>query len=561
MADLPLPESTQLFARIRDLEDEVARLRARLDSGDGDGATHAHAHDARLVESEARFRVAFTTTPASLSIARAADGRFLYVNPTFCRYSGYEEHEILGRTFEELGIYADEAQRQRIFELIIATGQVENEPFRYLRRGGELRHGILSSRPIVIGGEVCQLGVLVNVTDTKRAEADRERLEERLRQAEKMEAIGRLAGGVAHDFNNMLAAILTNAELGLMVSRDSDTIRPMLEEIRDASRRAAQLTAQMLAYSRKQVLEPRHLSLSDQVSHLSSMLRRLIGEDITLAFALGEDLPPLYADPSQLEQVILNLVINARDAVRSNGRIDVSTSTVTLATHDEVARGRYSVLTVKDDGVGMSPELLSHVFEPFFSTKGARGTGLGLSTVDGIVTQHGGFVEVDSTPGQGTTFRAFWPEAPSDARPVRDTPTSGIQPMLGGTILVAEDDPKVREPTARLLQQLGFEVVVATSADDAVRRLGERSYDVLLSDMVMPDKSGREVARRARELHPHLPVVFMSGYPEDVIDDGGVLASDVVLLRKPFGAERLVDAIRRARAVAPVPAGSQARGA
>jgi len=548
MPDFPLAPEAQLRERIRDLEAEVERLRR------GGAAPQAsQLRDEQLIESEERFRVAFSTTPAALSIARPSDGRILHVNQAFCRNAGRREEEIVGRTFEELGIYADQAERERILGMLISQGFVDTEEFRYRSSDGSERVGLLSSRPVSLRGEMCQLGMLIDITSLKRAEAERNRLEAELRQAQKMEAMGRLAGGVAHDFNNILTAITANVELGLLSLAPGAPGRELLEEIGRNAWRAAKLTRQMLAFSRRQVIEPRPLDLSLHVGELRSMLQRLLGEDVTLVFELPPGLAPVMADAGQVEQVVVNLVVNARDALAAHGTITVTARAATaaeLAAHPDRA-GAFVVLAVSDDGAGIPADVLPHVFEPFFSTKADRGTGLGLSTVEGIATQHGGFVEVETTPGKGTAFRVFLPVAsgaPAAAAAAPRPPAA----RRSGAVLLAEDDDAVREPIAHLLERLGFTVVRARNGVEALGllRAAPASFDVLVTDVVMPSMSGRALVNASRELVPRLPVVYLSGHTQDVLDRKGVLDPGVVLLRKPFDAEALGAAIDRAREAA-----------
>ncbi len=565
MAELPLPELAQLRERIRDLEEEVERLRrgasAAQPGGRSEAPSPSRTRDEQLIESEERFRVAFETAPAGISITRVTDGRLLYVNPTFCKNLERPESEVAGRTMEEIELYADEAERQRIFELLIAQGFIDGMEFRFRTRTGAVRVGLLSSRPITLRGELCQLGMAFDITEAKAALADRARLEERLAQAQKMEAIGRLAGGVAHDFNNMLTAICANVDIGLMGASADDPLRPHLLEILDAARRAAGLTSQLLAFSRKQVIEPRPVDLSAKIDEMRTMLRRVIGEDIRLGFDLAPDLRPVLVDPSQLEQVALNLVVNARDAVQPHGSIVVTTRRAALASTEGRGRtgARFAVLSVSDDGKGIPSDVLPHVFEPFFSTKGTRGTGLGLATVEGIVSQHGGFVELDTRSGSdagaaagaasGTTLRVFLPEA-SEAVVERERGLSAVPPeKQQGRLLLVEDDASVREPTAALLRCLGFVVHVAASPIEALElaRVHGAALEILLTDMVMPSMRGGALAAAVMELSRDIAVVTMSGYPDELIERGGVLDPGFVLLRKPFGAEQLVEAIARAR--------------
>ncbi len=548
MADLPLPELAQLRERVRDLEEEVQRLRR----GGAAASGTAGSRDDELIESEERFRVAFETAPAGISITRVTDGKVLYVNPTFCRDIGRSIDEVVGQTMEAIDLYADEDERQALFTKLIENGYVDGVEFRYRTVKGEVRTGLLSSRPITLRGELCQLGMAFDITDAKRAQADRARLEEQLAQSQKMEAIGRLAAGVAHDFNNLLTAIVANVELGLMMAAAGDPLRLHLLEIREATARAAGLTGQLLAFSRKQVLEPCPVDLSAKVDEMRTMLGRVVGEGVSLSFDLAPGLPPVLVDPTQLEQVVLNLVVNARDAAAPNGLISVATRLAELQGTEGAGRSgtRFVVLAVADDGKGIPADVVPHVFEPFFSTKGERGTGLGLSTVDGIVTQHGGFVELDTKPGRGTTFRVFLPEAPEGAaRPQQSRPPAPNEKQQG-VLLLVEDDASVREPTAALLRRLGFTVHTAATTTIALELARAHSdfLEILLTDMVMPLMSGSALAAAVKQLVPGIAVVTMSGYPEDVIERGGVLDPGVVLVRKPFGAEQLATAIARARA-------------
>ncbi|MFO0550962.1 MAG: ATP-binding protein [Polyangiaceae bacterium] len=546
MADLPLPELIQLRERIRDLEAEVTRLRGLGATARADGT-----RDDALIESEERFRVAFNTAPAGMSITRISDGRMVWVNPEFCRNVDRNIEDVVGRTMEEIELYADEDERQRIFAMLIEKGYVDGVEFRYKTRTGELRTGLLSSRPLTIGGEVYQLGMAFDITAAKRGEADRTKLEQRLAQAQKMEAVGRLAGGVAHDFNNMLTAIIANVELGLMMTDARSPVREHLTEIQDASRRAAQLTSQLLAFSKRQILEPRALDVSKKVDEMRSMLRRVIGENLALTFDLAPGLPLVAADPTQLEQVVLNLVVNARDACRDHGSIVVTTRLAEpLSLERTRSAGRFIVLSVSDDGTGIPVDVLPHVFEPFFSTKADRGTGLGLSTVNGIVTQHGGFVEVDSAPGRGTTLRVFLPEAASrrsSSAPPAESLRESSAPQ--GTLLLAEDDPAVREPTAKLLRTLGFTVLAAGTAAEILEQLSTHgaSAEILLTDIVMPSMNGTELATAVRRVLPDITVVYMTGHPQDIVETAGGLEAGMVIVRKPFGAEQLLSAIGRAR--------------
>lgn len=390
--------------------------------------------------------------------------------------------------------------------------------------------------------------IVVNSRDVTENRA----VEDQLRQAQKMEAVGRLAGGIAHDFNNLLTAIMGYGELAAGRLKPDDPTRTELSEIDRAAHRAADLTRQLLAFSRKQVLQPRVVNLNGIVSQTDKLLRRLIGEDVELVTRLHEPLGSVKADTGQIEQVLVNLAVNSRDAMPQGGKLTIETSEVELdesssAFHFEVPPGRYVLLAVSDTGTGMDAQTLSHVFEPFFTTKEAgRGTGLGLSMVYGVVKQSGGHVTVYSEAGIGTTFKIYLPrveDAPEEDRAPSDhaTPLGGAE-----TILVVEDEEAVRRLTCRTLEAHGYRVIPAADAHDALL-LCERyagQIDLMVTDVVMPELSGRAVARRAAVLQPRMKVLFMSGYTDDAIVQHGVLDAGTAFLQKPFTPRSLAAKVR-----------------
>ena len=396
------------------------------------------------------------------------------------------------------------------------------------------------------------LGAAVQRLETERELADRE---EELRQSQKLEAVGRLAGGVAHDFNNMLTAIQGFATLLRGRAEPDGDEAGYVEEILRAAERSATLTRQLLAFSRKQVMRPEVLDLNATVAEMESMLRRLLGETVTLSTSLDPDLAPARLDPGQIQQVIMNLCVNGRDAMPDGGTLQVGTrnrrSDGPLPTHDgTLPPGDYVELSVADSGVGLEPELRDRVFEPFFTTKGAgEGTGLGLATVHGIVSQSRGGIAVESQPGAGTTFRIFFPRCgheassgdrdESDADPVEAVPRAG-------TVLVVEDEASVRRLIAGVLEKAGYGVLSAESgpAALAVLRAHSGTVDMLLSDVVMPEMSGPELARALREHDPGLRVCFMSGYTEDEVFRHGIQTSDETFLEKPFTPAELERRVR-----------------
>ena len=382
------------------------------------------------------------------------------------------------------------------------------------------------------------------------AEMERKDLEHHYHRAQKMDAIGRLAGGIAHDFNNMLTAILGYCELLLEDPDMSESHRADVREIQKAGRTAAQLTRQLLAFSRREIVEPTVLDLNAIISGVDKLLHRLVGEHIEMHAVLGPDLRAVKADQAQIEQVILNLAVNARDAMPEGGRIDIETANVHLAEgcgggYLECPAGDYVMLAVKDTGSGIDPEVLQHLFEPFFTTKGqGKGTGLGLATVYGIVKQNNGGIVVDSAVGKGSVFRIYFPQC-HDAVPV-EAPAGRVDRSSGkATILIVEDDPGIRDLSTKILSRCGYNVLVADGGEEA-RAVSEQHdgvIHVLLSDVVMPGMNGPMVADMLTRMRPDLKVVFMSGYTDDAVVRDGVMGRNVPFLQKPFTAERLANKI------------------
>jgi nitrogen-specific signal transduction histidine kinase/CheY-like chemotaxis protein len=381
---------------------------------------------------------------------------------------------------------------------------------------------------------------------------ERRTLEEQFHQAQKMEAVGRLAGGVAHDFNNLLTAILCYCDLVLAETSPGDQSREDIEEIQKAGNRAARLTSQLLAFSRKQIIEPTLLDLNDIVSDLREMLGRIIGEDVKIVPRLRPDVAPVKADRGQIEQVLLNLAVNARDAMPTGGTLTIETENVALdehyaKTHMHVSPGPHVALTVADTGIGMTPEVHARLFEPFFTTKApGKGTGLGLATVYGIVTRCGGNIGVYSEEGRGTVFKVYFPRADVSELVATDAAPIARAHVGSETVLVVEDEGSLRELARRLLHQQGYTVLTASSAVEA-RRLFEENptIDLLVTDVVMPGASGPELTRQLIADRPALKVIYMSGYTEDAIVEHGVVKPGVAFLNKPFTSRTLGEKIRQ----------------
>lgn len=394
------------------------------------------------------------------------------------------------------------------------------------------------------GGSTRVLGVTMDISEQKTAEAEREKLERQLRHAQKLEAVGRLAGGIAHDFNNLLLAIRGYGEIALRAHDRGEDTHDELREIVAAAERAAALTRQLLAFSRQQVLRPEILDLNRVVDEMEKLLRRVIGEEVELEALVSANEVFVDLDRSQLEQVILNLAVNARDAMPNGGRLTLE---VGFAEADgDLQPGPFALLAVRDTGCGMNPEIMTQIFDPFFTTK-SEGTGLGLATVHGIVKQSGGSIWVDSEVAQGTTFKIYFPLSDqARTRPVGPTlPPSAT--VNDETILLVEDDPQVRVIVARMLEGTGYRVIAASDGEEALRQAGSVNgrIDLLLSDVVMPGIGGRELAERLREVQPEAAVLHMSGYTDDAVIRRGVLERGAAFIEKPFSAAELGRRVRQ----------------
>jgi two-component system cell cycle sensor histidine kinase/response regulator CckA len=403
------------------------------------------------------------------------------------------------------------------------------------------------------------VGSLTDITEAKRAAEDRERLELQLRQAQRMEAVGRLAGGVAHDFNNLLTAVVGNTELALQQLGPDHPVSDELSEVRRAADRAASLVAQLLAFTRQQIVKPTTLDLNAVVNDGVRMLRRLIGEDVELQLDLAVESLPIQADRTQLDQVLINLAVNARDAMTDGGKLTIRTANVSEAEsrglgHPELLPGEYVLIEVRDTGCGMTPEVMRKIFEPFFSTKEiGRGTGLGLSTVYGIVKQTGGYIFADSDAGNGTTMHVYLPrlvetaveaeQPPIERRPEKPKDLTGR-----GTVLLVEDEDAVRSFAARALGQRGYNVLQATTGVEALEIFAghQGEVDLVVSDVVMPEMDGPTLFEKLRRQRPDLKVIFISGYAEDAFRQHLAENEDFMFLQKPFDLKELAAAVKAA---------------
>jgi PAS domain S-box-containing protein len=504
-----------------------------------------------LREGEERYRQLFESHPHPMWVYDVETLRFLAVNDAAIKHYGYSREEFLSMTIKD--IRPPEEVPALLRAVAHDPGQVSPRGvWKHRKKDGTNADVEISSHDLVFAERAARLVLAVDVTQRHHAEQALRESEDRLRQSQKMEAVGQLAGGVAHDFNNLLMVITGYSDQLLARLPAADPLRHKVEQIRKAGDRAASLTRQLLAFSRKQVIEPKVLDLNAVVAGIEKMLRRLIGEDIDIVTLPGRELGRVRADPGQVEQLIMNLVVNSRDAMPQGGRLSLETANVDVATsaasgHDGVDPGRYVVLTIADTGSGMDRDTLSRAFEPFFTTKEpGKGTGLGLATVYGIVQQSGGHIRAESEPERGTTFRIYLPRV-DEAPEVRVDPT-GPAPPGRETLLLVEDDPAVRELVRELLTDSGYTVLEARHAGEALE-IAERyqgAIHLLVTDVVMPQMNGAELARRLVTVRPGLPVLYMSGYTDDLIAQRGVLSEGTVLLEKPFTPDALSRKIREA---------------
>jgi two-component system, cell cycle sensor histidine kinase and response regulator CckA len=499
-----------------------------------------------------KFKQIVSSTTDGISLLDA-DYRYIIVNKAYAAYSGKKKEELIGLTVQEyLGAEVFEGIQWQLDRCLAGETITYQDWFEYPSMGKrfiEVTYFPFTSDT----GEV--LGIAVNtrdITEQKQAEAERERLQEQLNQAQKMESVGRLAGGVAHDFNNMLGVILGRAELALARADESHDLYADLKEIQKAAQRSADITKQLLAFARKQTISPRKLDLNDTLESMLKMMRRLIGEDIDLVWQPSAHLWPVKMDPTQLDQILANLCVNARDAIEGVGKITIETGKKTFDAayckdHSGFIPGDFVQFSVSDNGCGMDRDVLDNLFEPFFTTKEVgKETGLGLATIYGIVKQNNGFINVYSEPGQGSTFRIYLPRLIEEKEAF--TPVPGKKVAAGGTetILLVEDEPTILDMTQKMLERKGYSVLPAATPAEAMdlARTHTDPIHLLMTDVVMPEMNGRDLAEQMSSLYPDIKLLFMSGYPADVIAHQGMLDDGVAFIQKPFSMKDLAEKLR-----------------
>ncbi len=508
--------------------------------------TERHQSASALKQSEERFRVLVEAMNDGLAV-QDGKGEIVYVNPRFCEILGYEKQCLMGKKVHELMDAASQIVLQSELEEGEAAGGDMVE-LRMEKENGDPLHVRVSAKAIHTpeGEHKGSFVVITDVTQIKK-------LQHQLIQSQKMEAVGRLAGGVAHDFNNLLTVIMGFVDLSLKGLDKQNALYHNIIQIDEAAKRAGSLTRQLLAFSRKQVMQPVVIELNEIVSNLEEMLHRLIGEDIILTTRLDTMTGAIKVDPVQIEQVIVNIAVNARDAMPKGGQLTIETHRVLLedghlGIEDDVPPGKYAMIAITDTGVGMDKKIQSQIFEPFFTTKQkGHGTGLGLSTVYGIVKQSGGEIALYSEPGNGTCFKIYLPQADAGSESLSESALSETPVCGTETILVVEDEDALRLLVANVLESCGYNVLTAPDGPTALTKYGDGTIgaiDLILTDVVMPQMNGKALVSRLKPAYPEAKILFISGYTDDAIVNHGVLSPGTPFLHKPFTPDQLIRKIQ-----------------
>jgi two-component system, cell cycle sensor histidine kinase and response regulator CckA len=508
-------------------------------------ALYKHGFELQLKESEAKYRTLFENSQDVIYLSDKK-GNLVEINPAGLRLFGYPYEELVGHKPDHM--YADANDRKHFFSLIRNKKSVKDFEINLKKKDGSVIFALETANAMLDkdGHMNGFQGIIRDITERKRAEAERKSLEAQLFQAQKMEALGQLAGGVAHDFNNLLTGIRGFAQFAFDETPQDSPPHADLTEVLKLTKRAEALTRQLLAFSRKQTLEHEVLTINQTVKEMMNMLIRLIGKKIELDFVLAPDLGNVDADPGQLEQMLVNLTLNARDAMPGGGKLTVETANVFLdqdyaRAHIGVIPGDFIMLAISDTGCGMDDNICPHIFEPFFTTKPpGKGTGLGLSTVYGIVNQLKGSIGVDSKPGQGTIFKIYLPRVAAAA--VEKTPAACKEPLTKGTILIVDDDAAVLQIAQRAIEVCGYRVLTAASPGAAEKILAAQAeaVDLILIDVVLPETNGYQLFESWHMQYPRLRVLYMSGYMDNATINNDILARGLPFIQKPFTAEDLV---------------------
>jgi PAS domain S-box-containing protein len=542
--------SQQAKDRMQDLDRIVRQRTAELQAANQklqEEIAERRQMEEALRVSQERFAKAFQASPIPMAIQTLREERFVDVNEAFLRRMGYQAGEVIGRTPLELELWAEPSARQQFLSTLHRDHSVRNWECQFRTSAQQLRHVLLSA-------ELFELDAEPNVLVIAEDISERLNLERQLRQAQKMEAVGQLAAGIAHDFNNLLTIIQGHVSLRLTARDLDEKLADSLQQVAVATERAANLTRQLLAFSSKQIMQPKVLNLNQVIRAMHDMLVRIIGEQITLQCECAEDLPAILADEANMEQIVMNLAVNARDAMTNGGQLTLRTREMRIEEEDaaqnpEARPGNFICFTLIDTGCGMDPHVLSHIFEPFYTTKEVgKGTGLGLATVYGIVKQHGGWIEVSSRVSSGSTFRVFLPVTEKSVEPNPGPKPPRFNLRGHERVLIVEDESLLRELVHEILERNGYGVFEAANGVEALeiwaREKGD--FDLLVTDLVMPNGiSGRDLAQRLRLKEPKLKVLFTSGYSSEMVSQEVALGTDTSFLQKPYKPDFLLEVVRQ----------------
>lgn len=504
-------------------------------------------------DSEELFSKLFMLSPVAMLVTELESGRVVDVNEQWRKLTRCSREETIGVKLSDLNLVMDPDAFSVVIREIEDTGAVREYPLELQDRQGEIRDVLCSGEIILLKGKKVVLSTFYDITLRKRAETENKQLQQQLAQMQKFESVGQLAGGVAHDFNNILGVILGNAELAMLKVGKDNAVYQHLETIHRAGKRSAEITQQLLAFARKQAIAPKTVDLKIAIEDTLQMLRYLIGENITLVFSPGDEPYPVRIDPSQLDQMLVNVCVNSRDAIQGNGSIYIELKTSQFDESSKplksyVQPGEYVCLTISDTGCGMAGDVLEKIFDPFFTTKGVgQGTGLGLATVYGIIKQNDGFINAYSEPGKGTSFHIFLPRMSGDGGYfIADRQETAR--IHGGDeiVLLVEDEQQLLTVGYDMLSRLGYKVFTAEKPSEALVIARSHSIDLLITDLIMPEMDGRELECRLRPSNPDMACLFISGYTANIISHHGVLNDGVCFLQKPFSLHELARKVREA---------------
>ncbi|MHA1520731.1 MAG: PAS domain S-box protein [Promethearchaeota archaeon] len=510
--------------------------------------------DKNVKSVEENFKIIFERAPVGIALV-GMENQLLKANEAYCEILGYSEHEVKQQKITDF-THPDDVEENMRLQKLMGEGKLDSYRLekRIIRKNEEIRHVLLVASLIRDSDENPSmfLGHIVDITEMKQIQETQHQLEGQLLQAQKIESIGRLVGGIAHDFNNILTVIIGECELSLMTLSSDNAVAQSMREIKKNSERASKLIKQLLHYSRKQFSEPIILNINDLILKTDKMIRRLIGVDIELVTLLDPNIAFIKADPSQFEQILVNLTVNAQDAMPTGGKLTLRTGQCTISENDleyipQDQEGEYVTVSIEDTGIGMDDWVLSQLFEPYFTTKvPGKGTGLGLSTCSGIINQHGGFVRVSSQVGQGSTFKLYFPVTNESPQSTTMVETS-ILPLEGTeTILVVEDESNVLNLIDKITKPRGYHILQANNGEEALRLAKSLPdpVDLLITDLMMPIMGGKELAEKFRDRYPSSKILFMSGYTDDLAMISDIAEKSLAFLQKPFTPLTLLQKIR-----------------